>query len=249
LSNFSQKILIIVAAISIVLGGIWYLQREWILQDPAKVTVDPRLEREVHALLEESINADFQKRMTLFFELRSRGREIVPVLVRALNDEHEDVRAFSANLLQYSENAAVIPYLEARLHDESPRVRKTALIALGDLGAIDAVPAIILVLNDEDQLTRCQAAYVLGVLKNETAVTYLVRTLEHDPYPIARQTAANSLGEIGDAEAVPPLIDSLDDTNHLVRSASMVALNRITGVNMGPTKEAWAGWWNKTKGL
>jgi HEAT repeat protein len=72
----------------------------------------------------------------------------------------------------------------------------------------------------------------------------LIEILEEDPYPVARQTAANSLGEIGNEKAVPPLIDSLEDGNYLVRSASLVALNRITGEALGPDKDDWADWWN-----
>jgi HEAT repeat protein len=71
-----------------------------------------------------------------------------------------------------------------------------------------------------------------------------VYVLEHDPFSFARQTAANSLGEIGNENAVQPLIESLDDDAPLVRSASMVALNRITGERLGSRKEPWTEWWN-----
>jgi HEAT repeat protein len=86
---------------------------------------------------------------------------------------------------------------------------------------------------------------VLGVLKDKNAVVPLIELLEKDPYAVARQTAANSLGEIGNEAAVPPLIVSLGDNNTMVRSASMVALNRITGEQLGPQKEVWTHWWNQ----
>jgi HEAT repeat protein len=245
-SNFSQRLLIILAAVAISCGGIWYLQREWVSQDPRKIKVDPEAERRVVALLEETRGATYEKRMSIFYKILEVGRANVPVLVRALNDPDPEIRAFSANLLQHSKNPSVIPYLEAKLTDENASVRKSALTALGGLSAVETIPAIVLVLDDEDDFTRCQAAYVLGVLKDEQAVYPLVQLLEKDPYAVARQTAANSLGEIGDKHAVPPLINSLNDKNVLVRSASLVALNRITGAGLGPQKQTWADWWKQT---
>ena len=114
----------------------------------------------------------------------------------------------------------------------------------GQLGAVETVPTILMLLNDEDTFTRSQAALVLGDLGGHTAVTPLIQTLENDPFAIARQMAANSLGEIGNERAVRPLIKSLEDRNDLVRVASLVALNRITGAELEADRESWMDWWN-----
>lgn len=224
--------------------GTWYLQREWISRDPKQIKVDPEIERQVLTLLDLSKEVPVEKKISIYYEIRSIGRPATPVLVRALDRKDPEICSFAISILKYSDNPSVIPYIEEKLYDESPMVRKNALIALGNLGAVNTIPAIIVVLNDEDKFTRCQAAHVLGVLKDEKAVYPLVKILRQDPYPFARQTAANSLGEIGDEHAVPPLIDSLDDEVPRVRSASLVALNRITGEKVGFKKEAWADWWN-----
>lgn len=245
MSNFSQKILIIVIAITTACGGIWYLQREWLSRDPSKITVDPKIEQKVLTLLEEAKGKSFPVKATIFYKIHGIGQKAIPVIVRSLDAPDAETRAFAANLLQYCGNPSVIPYVEAKLSDEDVTVRKNALTALGGLSAVETVPAIILVLDDEDNFTRCQAAHVLGVLKDDQAVVPLIRLLESDPYPVARQTAANSLGEIGNERAVPPLINALDDRNELVRSASMVALNRITGASLGRRKQAWTDWWRE----
>jgi HEAT repeat protein len=196
-------------------------------------------------LLEQSEGASYPRRVGIFYEIQGMGSRTVPVLVRALDDEDADTRALAVNLLQYSKTPSVIPYLQTRLQDESCQVKKTTLVALGSLGAVETVPAIIVVLGDSDNLTRCQAAHVLGVLKDEQAVYPLVKVLRADPYAFARRTAATSLGEIGDRDAVTPLINSLDDDAALVRTASLVALNRITGEKLGLQREAWNEWWNE----
>ncbi len=245
MSSFSQKILVTVAAVAFVWAGLWYLQRGWTSEDPETIEVSPEVESRIWKLLERSKTAGYQERIGIFYEIRGIGRQNVPVLVEALQHEDARIRAFAANLLQYSENPRVIPHLEPMLGDEEPIVRRAALVALGYLGAIETVPAIILVLDDEDNFTRCQAALVLGTLGRDGAVMPLIEILEKDSYPVARRTAANSLGEIGNEKAVPPLIDSLEDRDYQVRSASLVALNRITGESLGPNKDDWADWWSE----
>jgi HEAT repeat protein len=244
MSRFSQKILIVAIAIAIAAGGIWYVQRGWVPEDPTKIRVDPEMSMKVYALLEKSITAAPCERSAILFEIRDMGYESLPVLVLALRDKDPRIRAFAANVLQYSGNLSVAPHLVVRLNDENAIVRRTALVALGSLGAVETVPAILVVLNDKDNFTRCQAALVLGTLGQDKAVSPLIKTLGNDPYPVARQVAATSLGEIGSESAVPPLIDSLDDENYLVRTASLVALNRITGENMGTDTDAWKSWLN-----
>ncbi|MBI5115093.1 HEAT repeat domain-containing protein [Candidatus Poribacteria bacterium] len=247
--TFRQKILVCIAAIAIVCGGLWFVQHRWMWRDPAKIKVDPEVEQKINTLLEEARTGGYRERMTIFYEIQDMGRDRLPVLARALQHEDPRVRAFSANLLQYCDNASVIPHLEARLNDENSIVRRSALSALGYLGASESAPTIILVLNDKDNFTRCQAALVLGNVGGDRAVLPLIQMLGTDPYPVARRTAAHSLGEIGNKEAVPTLIDSLEDSNHYVRSASLVALNRITGADLGPSKKTWSSWWAQRRGL
>jgi HEAT repeat protein len=245
LSRFSQKILIIVAAVSITCSGLWYLQRGWMSADPENIKVSPEVEQRVVSLLEKARTASFQSRLAITFEIRDIGRQAVPVLVRALKHQDPSTRAFAADMLKYSGNQSVIPHLAARLGDTSATVRRSALFSLGRLDAVETIPAIVLVLNDEDNFTRCQAAHVLGILGQDGAVVPLIAVLEKDACALARQTAAISLGDIGNEKAIRPLINSLEDENVLVRSASMVSLNRITGVELGPYKDAWTSWWNE----
>lgn len=227
MSNYLAKMLITATAVAIVCGCLWYLQQGWIPEDPARIRVDPRLEQQVYSLLEQTKTASHTRSLEIFSELQSLGPTATPVLVKALHDDSPHVRAFAANLLKYCGNASVIPHLEARLTDGDAFVRRTALEALGGLNAVEAIPAIILVLNDRDESTRCQAALVLGCMQADSAVTPLIAILQNDEYSVARQMAANALGEIGNESAICPLADSLQDENALVRVASLAALRQI----------------------
>ncbi len=245
MSTFSQKIIVTLAALALVWGSLWYLQRGWIPEDPAKIKVDAKVEQEIRTLLEKSKTSRYFENTQIAQQILGMGRKGVPVLVRALWDKDPRVRALAANILQHSNNVSVIPHLKVRLDDENPIVKRAALMALAHLGAVETVPAIVVVLNDEDKITRCYAALALGNLGQDDAVVPLTETLQNDSYPVARQAAANSLGEIGNERAIEPLIDSLENEDTLVRSAALVALNRITGTDLGPEKEVWTEWWQK----
>ena len=47
--------------------------------------------------------------------------------------------------------------------------------------------------------------------------------------------------------AVRPLIASLDDESQVVRMASLGALNRLIGENMGKEKNIWLNWRNQKR--
>lgn len=223
-------------------GGLWYLQSRWDSKDPANAEVLPDVEKRIWSLLETSRTANSTEKIRIIEQIVSLGQDGVPVLVQALQDEDSGIRAFAVNTLTFFDDLSVVPHIETRLQDEVPFVRRSAVMALGQLGAYESVPSLVIMLNDGDEMTRCEAARALTTLGGEGAVEPLIGMLEGDPYPSARQTAANALGEIGSKKAVRPLIISLEDESQLVRAAALVALRRITAVDLGPDIKGWLVW-------
>jgi HEAT repeat protein len=64
-------------------------------------------------------------------------------------------------------------------------------------------------------------------LKAQGKVNGLIKALEVQGEVRVRRDAANALGEIGDAQAVPPLIAALQDEDQWVRQNAVVALGKI----------------------
>ncbi len=131
-------------------------------------------------------------------------------------------------------NGTHVSQLIERLHDASAPARLNAVYALGAVGepAVDplietlrqtAEPAEV---TDEPILTH--VAYALSAI-GESAVPALTSVLNSDAAWWVRATAADTLGDIGKpaAEAIPVLIQALDDPSEWVRRNSVNALGTI----------------------
>ena len=109
-------------------------------------------------------------------------------------------------------------------------------------------------LRDADEDIVFSATIELARLKALRATPHLVDVLKKHKDFYARLGAATALGEIQSVEAVPALIEALNDRDDLVRTAASEALHRITGQDFnfvsGLTKneririqKKWRAWW------
>src|SRR5205807_9546376 len=92
-----------------------------------------------------------------------------------------------------------------------------------------SVPSLVKTLKeDKDPNMRYWAAESLGKFGPEAqaAVPDLVAALQ-DESKMVRMGAAYALGEIGSADAVPPLQEARNDSEKEVRDAAVTALKRI----------------------
>ncbi|MEM4359453.1 MAG: HEAT repeat domain-containing protein, partial [Candidatus Bilamarchaeaceae archaeon] len=113
------------------------------------------------------------------------------------------------------------------LEDVDQYVRKRAAEALVKIGK-PAVPVLIDALKDENEDVRYEAAEALeriGV--NEEQLKEITRMLKEGKTWEEREGAAEALGKIGDARAVPVLIDALKDKDRYVRYEAAEALGKI----------------------
>ncbi len=120
------------------------------------------------------------------------------------------------------------------LHDESWRVRKAAVEQLARAAERGpTVARLIDVLGERGQPGARNAAAEALVRLGEASVGPLVALLEH-PDPDQRKFAADILGELGRAEAVPALLAALGREEPNVQLAAAEALSRIGGERAAP---------------
>jgi HEAT repeat protein len=153
----------------------------------------------------------------------------VEVLVAALDDRSEVVRATVAGQLGLLEARGAVDALLARLAKEKKvLVRKTLASALGEIGDARAVEAIAERLaRDKDREVRASLAAALGAIGDRAAIPALLARLA-DQDAFVRRQAVRSLGLLRAREAVGHLLERLaSDEEAEVRRHAARALGLI----------------------
>jgi HEAT repeat protein len=169
------------------------------------------------------------------------AREAASLLTAMLEDKDEFVRREVADVLgELHERSAVTMLIDTMIGDKKPSVRGAAAIALGKIGDETAVTALSQVLTGsvskkkkkpsiEDEFVMRSAARSLGQIRSRAGIAALITALENSANSTdTRREAANSLGLIGDAAALPALQaahSSADDP--YLADAVYVAMRKI----------------------
>ena len=165
--------------------------------------------------------------------LASMGRVALQPLTNQLLSEDATVRRNAAwaigelTNMPPSERDGAVPRLISLLTDSDAWVRMAAARALGEVRNHSAVPGLIANLADSDARVRELTVWALSELKDARAVAALCNVLLSDLRPDVRRGAAEALGEIRSAEALPSLKQALNDP--AVNARAQWAIDEIEG--------------------
>ena len=159
-----------------------------------------------------------------------------------------------AKMLVQSGDKSALPALEPWLSNEDRHARCVAAFVFAGLGDDRGLQVISAVLKDisdrpEGQGTsagkwslngqiradRYYAVHVLGALKDKRAVPILVPLLQDEQI---NYNVAWALGEIGDRQAIGPLIEALRDKSSDVRVIAIQALEKLEAKEAMPQLRA-----------
>ncbi|NLN91456.1 MAG: HEAT repeat domain-containing protein, partial [candidate division WS1 bacterium] len=136
---------------------------------------------------------------------------------------------------EIGDHRAVEPLIEA-LEDTDSSVSEGAALALSKLGSL-AVDRLIEALPSADPEVRLAVVWVLGVVRDQRAASYLAPLLGSADAAM-RATAATALGRLRAPSAVPLLVDLLRDQDEEVRGAAANALGLVADARaIGPLLE------------
>lgn len=174
---------------------------------------------DARALIDELFAAGEELAPSLREEILARREEAEPLLLAIVADDaHDETSArghgwapiHAIDLLGAMGSIAAIPRLleVARLHDCDEYAHNRAVLALAALGAPALEPCLAAHGASSDSEFREALACVLAELgvRDDRTYAILVEQLERD-----RMLGAGSLGEYGDARALPLLRRALDE--------------------------------------
>ena len=141
--------------------------------------------------------------------IREIAYDRISLLIPLIEDSHESTRTAIADLLGLIGNPDAVEPLIASLKDTSPHVRSSALASLGKLADERAVGAIEKLLQTESEswvIFSCIKS--LERIGGKSATLILLELVKKDDEFILA-AAIESLGEIGNTEIIPPILNAI----------------------------------------
>ncbi|HEU5256904.1 MAG TPA: HEAT repeat domain-containing protein [Vicinamibacterales bacterium] len=159
-------------------------------------------------------------------QVLAANRDVTSPLIDLLSDPQADLRMHAALALGHVGDPVAVPALIAALDDEEPNVRFHVIEALGAIGASDAVDRLAEVARSGDFFLAFPAITALGRTDDPRVGPALTSLLDNE---FLRPAVVETLAEIGDEDAVAPLVGVLNsgvaDTETVAAIAA--ALQRI----------------------
>jgi len=176
-------------------------------------------------LLAKLQSPDFYERENAVKELGTYNKdEAVAGLIIALEDPDLGIREVAAEHLTKIKGATASQLLVRFLEHNDIGTRNLASEILVKIGR-EAVPALLEHINDDDYDVRKFIVDVLGLIKDEQAIEAVCQKLWDENNNVVC-SAAEALGEIGSAEAVPHLI-AVSEKVEDARLPAVEALGKI----------------------
>lgn len=147
------------------------------------------------------------------------------------------------------------PFLTVRTADEDAQVRRWATLVLGELQGKEAAKAIAgRLLDDSADVRRAALASARrarrDVLTRRTLRSQMEELCRDTRLSIeSRMSAIEALADIREHEAIPTLLQLLDDADPSLVRATRWALSVLTRQDFGANNEAWKRFWQDNRDL
>jgi HEAT repeat protein len=162
---------------------------------------------------EAAAKSDFERTLDSLF-----------VIASSMEIMYQNMRDSAMNsIAAYGANA--VPYLIEKFATKSSWDRWTVIWIFQRIGS-PAVPLLLEALKRPDDLVVQRVAWVLGDIKDSSAVNGLLGVCHHSCWQV-RDEAVGSLGRIGDARASETVREALQDTISQVRKSAVVSCGQL----------------------
>ena len=159
--------------------------------------------------------------------LIGRGADVIPELVKRMDDADFTVRWEMVNICGYiRDHAAIEPLAREILTDDNPHIRWRGLWALKLCDDGTSQGRFLERIEDEDEVTVWRTAVALSMFESNAGVPILTAGIK-EQVGFERWEAVNALGRVQDETTVGVLADLLDDHESRIRNEAAVSLGRI----------------------
>lgn len=175
--------------------------------------------------------------------LAAAGHISVDPLLSTLSSSNPQAAQYAARSLGLLKEQRALEPIISKMHQAPTVAEKFAYIgALGDIGGERIIGELIPYLGRSDEinggwLVRLSAT-ALGKTGNVAVLEPLTSVLATDSDWFARLGAAEGLGLLGNAQALPALQQALEDTDHRVAKAAQESIHMICA-----RRTARKPWW------
>jgi len=156
--------------------------------------------------------------------------EAAPALIRCLSAPNDSLRQEAAWALVAIPSRDKVPALRAALREGNAETAALAAQVLSESGAKEAIPDLITRLGDRSSTHTVRYATALAKLGSPRGTKTLRELLVHSPAATYRTSAAWALDELAAREAIPELVQALQDGDHEVRFGALNALRDLRAV-------------------
>ena len=190
---------------------------------------------ELLAILTVTGNRKIQLPILLFFQNQKSdiaASYVSTILKEATEDYEVDEKVLLASI-SYSgtiENSQAVEYLYQLSQFNKPLIAAEAIRILGKIGDDTYAERFLERLQDDDfedneSSLRESTILLLGELRYKPALLTLIDIAQDESAsPVSRRYACDSLGKIGDEEAIPILEGILNDEDRILRSYALSSL-------------------------
>ena len=196
------------------------------------------------------------QRQAAFDRVVALGRTDMSAVLQVVQNPESDmaVRWVSIRALGKIGGPRAHQALPALMTSETPPIRAAAVSAVGDLRDRQHTDLAAKLLNDPAIMVRASAAEALGKIGDPNAIDALAAALNSDDAYYRgsslwiRRHFVMAMGEIGHRKAYPVLLLALSDSDPMVVSESITALENISrqsfadGRSQSQQIEAWQRW-------
>ena len=157
------------------------------------------------------------------------GIKSAPYLIQNLNDKDHDVRKFIVDTLSdiwtskgdQVLDQGIVDALIIAVDDHNENVRLSAIEGLGKIGSDKAVQVLLKILGKGDSILKFTTLEALGNIGRPIPMKGVYTALSDR---FLKRAAYDLIGKVGGAEAVPYLMDGLQESSTSTREAAIAAI-------------------------